>query len=105
MYVTPKLYAKLKNQGWKVARGKGKNPHLYTEINGVEFEAFAKPKRYKGWQPDIPRYIAEPEIIDGYPFMPLADMYEWKASVRRPKDIRDINLIDKYRSSNKRPVA
>lgn len=101
MYVTPELYEKLKNQGWKVAQGKDKNPHLYTEINGIEFEAFSKPKTSEGWQPDIPRYLAQPEIIEGYPFMPLDDMYEWKNSVRRPKDVRDIKLIDEYRAGQR----
>jgi hypothetical protein len=65
----------------------------------VQFEAFSKYVPGK-WVPDIKSYIENPEIIEGYPFMPLEELYEWKTSVRRPKDITDLKLIEAYWRNN-----
>jgi hypothetical protein len=97
MYVTKEFYSRLKEGGWQEIKENGRMPYLKTEIKGVEFEAFVTSDS-KGWQPKIQEYLAKPEMIDGYRFMPLSELYEWKANVRRPKDVRDIKLIDKFLS-------
>lgn len=40
------------------------------------------------------------EIIDGIPYLSLDDVYNWKKTKNRDKDIRDLALIDKYKASN-----
>jgi hypothetical protein len=40
--------------------------------------------------------------IDGIPFASLQEVRKWKESSGRPKDIKDLDLIDKYLASNKR---
>jgi hypothetical protein len=95
MYVTKDLYEQLKQSGWQEIKEKGRMAYLATEIDGVEFEAFVTSDS-KGWQPKIQEYLKQPEIIDGYRFMPLSELREWKANVRRPKDTIDIKLIDEF---------
>lgn len=72
-------------------------PYLVTEINGTVVEAY-RAFENKKWQPKFQRYLIEPELIEGYRFMPLDELYEWKAATRRPKDLRDLRLIDEYRA-------
>lgn len=98
-YVTQELYKQLKDADWQEIKEVGRMPYLQKNVDGVECEAFVTSDS-PGWQPDIPRYLARPEIIAGYPFMPLKDLYEWKANVRRPKDVRDLKLIEEFWARN-----
>ena len=63
----------------------------YLQNNGIEL--------WHNWKPgtwDVRELIANAEIIEGLPFVPLAQVLEWKESNARPKDIEDAQLIRAY---------
>lgn len=101
LYVTTRLYDELKRRGWQEKTDPWPSPYLVTNINGTVVEVY-KAFENKKWQPKFDRYLTKPEIIAGYRFMPLDELYEWKAVTRRPKDIRDIKLIEHYRAQGSR---
>lgn len=97
LYVTPEFYQKLKDRGWQEKKDLWPEPYLVTKVNDVVVEAY-QAFDTQGWQPRFQRYLLKPEMVEGYRFMPLDELYEWKAATRRPKDLRDIKLIDKFRT-------
>lgn len=38
------------------------------------------------------------QVVDGVPYLSLNEVYEWKKTKGREKDIRDLALIEEYRS-------
>lgn len=51
---------------------------------------------------DVQSYIDQPEMVQGIPCLPLFVLTEWKKAIGRPKDLRDLKLIDYY-SQHGRP--
>jgi len=54
---------------------------------------------FKDWQPghwDIQKLINEAEIIDGLPFVKIQRVLEWKKLGGREKDLKDIEIIEKF---------
>ncbi len=45
---------------------------------------------------DIPTLIKEAEIINGIPFVKLAEVRDYKSLLKRDKDKMDVKLIDKF---------
>jgi hypothetical protein len=95
IFVTEEVFNELRSRGWKEKSKKGRPPYLVSSVGGVPIQAFHIWVG-GGWQPDIPSYISNPEVVDGLPFMPLRQLYDWKVATRRPKDIEDITLIENY---------
>jgi hypothetical protein len=95
-YVTKELYQKLKAAGWEEVKPVVSMAYLVTICKGVVCEAFTTYNKGDKWIPKIDHYIAHPEIIDGFPFMPLAELYEWKANTARDKDLKDLKIIEAY---------
>ncbi len=61
------------------------------ENSGIEF--------YKEWGPgdwDTPQLIEEAEFIDDLPFVKLETVKKWKQISGREKDLKDVQLIEKY---------
>lgn len=96
IFVTPKLYTKLSQRGWEEHVTNSTNScYLQTVHDGITVQAFTACGTSK-WRPQVERYINTPEIIGGMPFMPLEEMYAWKAATRRSKDLEDIAKIEPY---------
>lgn len=104
LFITEKLYNRLLKQGWQETRVGKRKPYLVTNKNGVEIQAFSVWEG-EGWQPQIANYFNYPEIIKGIPFMPLDQLYQWKAATRRPKDLVDMALIEVYWQQRRLPMA
>ncbi len=100
LFVTKKVYDRLRDEGWREVIGTNQTPYLSATINKVCFEAHKEFMNRK-WQPNIQRYLSHPEIVDGVPFMPLDELYEWKSITRRSKDVKDIKLIESFWSKQK----
>lgn len=96
LFVTPQLYAALKQDGWEEKATISTNAPYVTKTYGdVPVFAFITCGSEK-WRPNVEEYLRSPELIAGKPFMPLREMYEWKASTAREKDLKDLVLIDNY---------
>ena len=48
------------------------------------------------WFDDVEPLIDDAEIIEGYPFVKLEKVIEWKTSFGREKDLKDLKLIEEY---------
>jgi hypothetical protein len=98
LFVTEKLYESLRQSEWeeKVAGSTGA-AYVETVIDDIPILAFVSCGS-DTWRPNAAAYLQNPEIIGGFPFMPLAEMYAWKAATARPKDLADLELIDAYRA-------
>jgi hypothetical protein len=99
IFVTEELYASLASSGWeaKVTGSTGAN-YLTKITDGYPVLVFMTCGSEK-WRPNVTDYLKNPELISDMPFMPLTEMYAWKASTARPKDLKDLTLIKKYQSS------
>jgi hypothetical protein len=51
-------------------------------------------RHWRPWFEDSRELIGTAEIIDGLPFVTLANVKKWKAAMGREKDLADIAIID-----------
>jgi len=97
--VTEDLWDECKNKDWllKIALHDGLYPDCpYLEKGKIEL--------WKDWKPgqwNIKQLIREAEIIDGLPFVKLERVLEWKKLSGREKDLKDIEIIEKFLWSQK----
>lgn len=94
IFVTEKLYAVLKRQGWEERAWDAGGHFLERE----EFEV-VKTWHYDTYDPSIEELMGRAEIIQGIPFAPLSDVLSYKHILNRPKDQADIKLIEQYLAS------
>lgn len=91
MLVSPQVFEELKQRGWTaVDKGKDDKP-LAHDV----FEAHQN-WNFSSYSPTLEQLLATANIIDGVPFAALNEVRKWKAASGRPKDLRDIELIDGY---------
>nr|AIA15971.1 Unknown Function [uncultured bacterium] len=103
IFVTKPLYRKLKHErGWHEQwPKKGDPPLLEAIVERVAVHAFYDWQKRDEWGPDVPKLIKYAKRQDGFPFMELRDMYDWKKLCNRLKDMRDVFLIRKHWAANK----
>lgn len=94
LLVVPDLFDKLKAAGWQsdIVEIEGRPRE---RISRDSVEAF---KEYwcDGKDYDISELIKNATRIDSIPFMSLSDLLVLKRSMGREKDLKDIDLIEKY---------
>lgn len=91
MLVSPQLFSELKNQGWKVLqKGPKDNPLVKDDFEAHPNWNFSK------YKPTLAHLLSSAQIVDGVPFASLGEVRKWKSASGRPKDLKDIELIDKY---------
>ena len=95
LLVSPSVFDKLRAEGWAYDE---------IEIEGQTREHLSRGEVevyrdfwYGSNHPDPATLIADPQIIDSIPFLSLQKLAEIKKILARPKDLRDIELIDTYR--------
>lgn len=87
MVVTPAVFSLLKDHGWTVTD----KPSLERD----EFEVFTG-WEFRTYRPRFEDLLMSADIIKGVPFVNLHEVRKWKQQMSRPKDHRDIELIDDY---------
>jgi hypothetical protein len=91
LFVTTDLYKQLEAEGWQEKEWSDGGYYLAKDI----FQADDS-WHYGDYNPAPEEIIARSEIFDGVPFACLTDVLEWKRAFGRPKDLIDIELIEKY---------
>jgi hypothetical protein len=81
----------IKKEGWK-QKTKSKNDKPY--VKGV-YDAHTD-WDLSAYKPTLKHLLSTANVIDGIPFASLKEVRKWKKTMSRPKDIRDIKLIDAY---------
>lgn len=92
--VTSQLYAELKQQGWP--ERVDSDGDAFLEQDGFEVTSTWN---FGHYNPTPEAIISRAEIIQGIPFAPLEDVLSYKRIFDRPKDKKDIKLIERYLAS------
>ncbi len=88
--VTPNLYKKLLSDGWReVDKGE------YKVVMNGPFEVGLCWDSVNGI-PNLEDLLKDSVTIGGIKFVGLERVRAWKAKEKRPKDLKDIELIDNY---------
>jgi hypothetical protein len=95
--VSKELFAELKTQGWKQIY-KTPNDQPLTKDS---FEARGVLEVHDNWNfslynPTLEHLLASATLADGVSFAALKEVRKWKAAAGRPKDLKDVELIDEY---------
>ena len=91
MMVTKEVLAQLEKAGWKeFKKGRDDKPLTYDV-----FEAHDN-WNFSSYNPTLEQLLASATVVDGIPFASLDEVRKWKMASGRPKDLADIELIDKY---------
>jgi hypothetical protein len=92
----PELISKLLAEGWKETGcwncpGCGR---LFLEKEDVDvISDFSHGDKYRA---DTRALISSADIIEGVPFVRLEELVKWKKAAGRPKDLVDVEMIEKY---------
>ena len=89
--VSKEMYVKLEKFGWKKIYKSQNDESLAYDI----FEAYDN-WNFGAYSPTLPELLSRAIKIDGVYFASLEDVQKWKTISGRPKDIKDLELIDKY---------
>jgi len=97
--VTENLYQKLIEKGWNLVKINGVNGKFKVLKKGK----FESDKRLwcGDYKPDTKTLIKKAEVINGVPFLPLAELIKFKKALGRGKDLKDIELINNYLQNKK----
>jgi hypothetical protein len=98
LLVTRPLFEELRTRGWEFGEKK-----IEGRTRAVLYKGIAEAHAdfwYSGKTRDVSEMIANAELIEGIPFLPLRDLLEIKRVFGRPKDVDDVALIENYMSSN-----
>lgn len=68
----------------------------YLKIGNIEVY-----KDWIGFSGKTDKIINSAQIIKNIPFVQLKYVIEWKEKMKREKDLKDLELIEKYESNNK----
>jgi hypothetical protein len=93
MLVNDEVLNSLAQAGWRQL-DKGSNDKPLTHD---VFEAHNR-WNFSSYSPTLEHLLKTADIIDGIPFASLDEVRKWKVSSGRPKDLKDIELIDNYLS-------
>ncbi len=88
--VSEDLWNEYKNRaGWSLRKA----PH------GSEYLQNDNVESWKDWKPgmwNIEELIQNAEIIDGIPFVGIGNVLKWKKLYGRPKDLKDVRMLESY---------
>lgn len=90
LLVSKEIFEKLKNNGWQELL---KSPNDKPLVHDI-FEAHDN-WNFSSYSPTLEQLLASAIIIDEIPFASLEEVRRWKVASGRPKDLADIELIDK----------
>ena len=88
--VSNELFEVLKNKGWKeLDKGKRDKPLVYDI-----FEAHNN-WNFSSYHPTLEQLLNSAAVVEGIPFASFDEVRKWKIASGRPKDLIDIQLIDR----------
>ena len=90
LLVSEALFTKLKQSGWTEFYKNSDDIPLVHDV----FEAHSN-WNFSSYSPTLSHLQKSATVIDGIYFASLEEVRKWKAASGRPKDLADIELIDK----------
>lgn len=86
MVVTPEVFTNFEQQGWQHGNWEG-HPTLQHDVFDIGTSWGGK---------NVYELLKNVTYIDEIPYLSLTAVRAWKQKARRPKDVRDVELIDSY---------
>lgn len=99
LLVSPSVFDKLRAEGWAYDEIEIEG-QMREHLSRGDVEVY-RDFWYGGNHPDPATLIADPHMIDGVSFLSLQKLAEIKKILGRPKDLRDLDLIDTYLAEEK----
>ena len=94
MLVSDDVIRELERRGWQqVDKGKDDKPLTYDVFEAHNSWSFST------YNPTLHQLLDNADVFEGIPFASLADVRKWKVASGRPKDFKDIELIDNFLAS------
>lgn len=91
MLVSEEAHAMLKAKGWQeIEKGPDDKPLTHDVFDAHTSWNFST------YSPTLEQLLVSADIYSDIPFAALIEVRKWKAASGRPKDSRDIELIDNY---------
>lgn len=90
LFVSKEVLGKLKASGWQELYKSANDKPLVYDV----FEAHDN-WNFSSYSPTLEHLLSTATVIDEIPFVSLEEVRKWKVSSGRPKDLADIELIDK----------
>lgn len=90
LFVSKAVLEKLKESGWQELYKSANDKPLVYDV----FEAHDN-WNFSSYSPPLEHLLSTATIIDGVPFVSLEEVRNWKISSGRPKDLADVELIEK----------
>jgi len=102
--VTPKLYQFLLNQGYVKCLCKQCIQTNRIMLKGKDVDILPNYifGKYIGDTDDL---IKNADVINGYPFIKLTEFIKFKRELGRPKDLADIELVERYLKTDKNGIT
>jgi hypothetical protein len=91
IFVSQALYDELKQKGWSEQA----NEQGVVGLVSGHFDVH-KQWEFGAYSPTLRDVLANAKQVDGVPFAALDDVIKWKQILARPKDLRDVALIEQY---------
>jgi hypothetical protein len=96
MLVSNELLKRLKKDGWKqIIKNPNDKPLVFED-----FEAHDN-WNFTSFNPKLSELLSRCTVVEGIPFASLEDVKKWKTAGARPKDLKDLELIDAYLAKTK----
>jgi len=92
LVVSSEVLEKLKQAGWKRIKKDDDDQPLTHDV----FEVHDSWGFDSSYRPTLQHLLVTATIVDGVAFASLEEVLKWKTVSARPKDLADIELIDKY---------
>lgn len=97
LLATAEVRARFKKEGWQeVDKGPNDKPLAKGDYEIHDHWNFSS------YQPTLEQLLATATVVEGVPFASLEEVKKWKQSSGRPKDLKDIKLIDTYLANNRK---
>lgn len=94
MLVSKAVLKSFKALGWKqVDKGHNDKPLTFEDFEAHDNWEFSS------YHPTLEHLLSTATIVDGVPFASLDEVRKWKVASGRPKDFKDVALIDNYLSN------
>lgn len=91
LLVSENVFAKLRKTGWQELH---KNSNDIPLVHDV-FEAHNN-WNFSSYSPTLENLLASATVVDDVPIASLEEVQKWKMASGRPKDLVDLELIDKH---------
>jgi hypothetical protein len=88
LIVTDEIYTKFEAEGWEKDN--------WSDQVVLKHDVFDLGKSWYG--KSIDELSPNAQYIDNIPYLSLEDVYKWKKSLGRDKDLHDLELIDEYKT-------